>query len=281
MPVVIYPPNLPLHEKVVLHREDQEEKWARPIPFIPTAIFTAGLFLAGIWLVAQAPSWHIASLTPNQAMLIASILPSIIIVAVILITPQLSAPIYHYQAALMEDDDSQIRWNLAVTATAHVYCGRQAQIEWINLLETLSVEDRRLALGLIKRVLSRLQQITVLTAGDWLVALCLCLVSLGVGFFFIKSQAIEVIFQSLTLAIMLQLFMVYLYVQRWQHLHYLRELEVIFEELTPAEPPPLEEAESADEVARWSKEQQQENWKPTRGYLPPSYQEAPPVPWEE
>jgi len=281
MPVIIYPPKLPMHERVVLHREHQENRWGAPIPFVPFLIFTAAIYLLGLWAVSNVDSWEfMANLAEQQRLLIASSIPPVILVLTILIYPHLSSPVFHYQAALLQDEnDLQLRWNLAVVATAHIYCGRQAQVAWINLLETLTAEDRQLALGFQRRVRSRLQQIPVLTARDWLAALIVCLAALLISLFMLGAPPLHAIFHSLTLIIIVQLFMLYLYTQRWQHIRRLMELEDIFEELTPSRKPE-DRPKPEDEVARWTREQAECFTLKTK-YVPPSLTDAPPVPWEE
>ncbi len=49
MPIVFYPPNMPLHEEYVLHRRELERYWAAPIPFIPFLVLATLLFIGGIW----------------------------------------------------------------------------------------------------------------------------------------------------------------------------------------------------------------------------------------
>ncbi|MHB9107291.1 MAG: hypothetical protein ACYDCO_09590 [Armatimonadota bacterium] len=288
MPVIIYPPNLPLHERVVFHRQDQESRWGAPIPFVPFLIFTAIVYLFGLWAVSNAESWEMFNnLGPDKTLLIMSLIPAIILVGTILIYPHISSPLFSYKMALMQDEfDQQVRWNLAVVSTAHIYCGREAQVEWINLLETLTTEDRQLALGFIKRVCSRLQQIPVLTARDWTTALIVCLAAFIISVLFLvpPGKLIHAVFHSLTLIIVVQLFMLYLYTQRWQHIRRLQELLDIFEELTPLrraqDVPPRE-----DEVTRWTREQEERFTLRTgigeKKYVPPSQTDAPPVPWEE
>jgi hypothetical protein len=282
MPVIIYPPKLPLHERVVLHRQDQEGRWGAPIPFVPFLIFTAVIYLAGLWAVSNVNSWEfMANLTEQQRLLIVSLIPPVILVATILIYPHLSSPIFHYRVALLQDDfDQQLRWNMAVVATAHIYCGRQAQVEWINLLETLTADDRRMALCFQRRVRSRLQQIPVLTARDWLIALVVCVAAFVISLLLLSpGKPLHAIFHSLTLIIIVQLFMLYLYTQRWQHIRRLMELEDIFEELTPTRKPE-DEPKPEDDVTRWSREQD-EHFTMKAKYVPPSMTDAPPVPWEE
>jgi len=283
MPVIIYPPKLPLHDRVILHHPDQEGRWGAPIPFVPFLIFTAVVYLVGLWAVSNATSWEIfAKMDPQQAMLIVSLIPPFILVATILIYPHLSSPVFPYQMALLQDEfDQQIRWNLAVVATAHIYCGRQAQVEWINLLETLTNEDRQLAMGYLKRVRSRLQQIPVLTGTDWITALVVCVAAFVISLIFLTpDKPLHSIFHSLTLIIVVQLFMLYLYTQRWQHIRRLMELEEIFEELTQARKPE-DTPKQEDDVTRWTREQDQHFTLGPAKYVPPSMSDAPPVPWEE
>ena len=288
MPVIIYPPNLPLHERVVFHRQDLEGRWGAPIPFVPFLIFTTVVYLLGLWGVSNAETWEMfKDLGADKTLLIMSLVPAIILVATILIYPHISSPLFPYRMALMQDEyDQQIRWNLAIVSTAHIYCGREAQVAWVNLLETLTTEDRQLALSYIKRVCSRLQQIPVLTARDWLTALVVCVAAFIISAVFLvkPDQLLHAVFHSLTLVIIVQLFMLYLYTQRWQHIRRLHELLDIFEELTPSrraqDAPPRD-----DEVTRWTREQEERFTLRTgvgdKKYVPPSQTDAPPVPWEE
>jgi len=282
MPVIIYPPKLPLHERVILHRQDREGRWGMPIPFIPFLLFTAVVYLIGLWAVSNANTWELlANLSEQHRLLVVSLIPPVILVATILIYPHLSSPIFHYQTALLRDElDRQLLWNLAVVATAHIYCGRVAQIAWINLLETLTDDDRRLALGFQRRVRSRLQQITVLTVRDWIIALVVCVAAFIISLLFLTpDQPLQAAFHSLLLVIVVQLFMLYLYTQRWQHIRRLMEVEDIFEELTPSRRPE-NEPKPEDEVTRWSRERE-ERFTPRLQYVPPSMSDAPPVPWEQ
>jgi len=281
MPVVIYPPNLPLHEQRLFHRRDLEEMWASPIPFIPFIIFTGIVFLAGLWGVTHALEWEIfANWDKRNAMLVVSLVPPILLVIAILTYPHFSSPAMPYQLALFsDDDDQQLHWNLAVVSTAHIYCGKVAQYEWINLFPTLSAEDRLQGLGFIKRVRSRLQQIPVLRPVDWVVALIICIVTLVVSLLFLGADTLEAGFHGLAMFIVVQLFMLYLYTQRWQHIRRLMELEEIFEELMPARQPIAAAAPEPDEVTEWAKEQE-ERWVPPSARTLPSQSDAPPVPWE-
>jgi hypothetical protein len=282
MPVVFYPPSLPLHERMVFHRQDLEGLWAAPLPFIPFLMLATVIFLAGLWAVSQATSWHVfASMDAHTALLIVSLIPPLVLVALILITPHLSSPTWPYQLQLIQDQlNPQLHWNLAVVATAHIYCGRTAQVEWINQIPHMLTEDRQLALGYIKRVRSRLQQIPILTARDWLLALAACVATLVVSLIFLHAPLFEAIFHSFALVIMVQLFMLYLYTQRWQHIRRLMELEEVFEELMPARTPIARES-LEDEVADWQKEREEAHWRPLTPSLPPSMMDAPPVPWEK
>lgn len=314
MPVVIYPPSLPVHEELVLHRREKEGSWVSPIPFVPFLLFITTVFVAGLWAVSKgSPLMEMFKGYPEYtATLIVSLIPPLILVGTLLIYPYLSSPLLAYQLALFRDEDSerQIRWNLAIVATAHVYGGRVAQVEWINQLMGMSTEDRQVALGFIKRVRSRLQQIPVLTWVDWLIALCCCMVALIVSLTCIDPNFLHALFHSLALIFVTQAFMLYQYTLRWQHIRRLMELEDVFEELTPSRKAEDEKPQE-DDVTRWSREREQawtantrkliavenetgketvktpgkETGKTTGAktgaqYIPPSMSDAPPVPWE-
>lgn len=281
MPVVIYPPHLPLHEEKLYHRRDLEDMWASPIPFIPFIIFTGVIFLLGLWGVSHALEWEMfRGWSERNTMMVVSFLPPFILVLTILLYPHFSSPSWPYQLALMNDpDDQQLHWNHAVVSTAHIYCGKSAQYEWINLLATLSVEDRMLAFGFIKRVRSRLQQIPVLRAADAIVALMICVTTLVVSLTLLKAEPLEAGFHSLAMLIVVQLFMLYQYTQRWQHIRRMMELEEVFDELLPSrQAMPVPEPEP-DEVQQWAQEQKT-RWTPPSARVPPSQSDAPPVPWE-
>lgn len=283
MPVVFYPPNMPLHEELIYHRQDMERIWASPLPFLPFIISATLVFLAGLWLVSQAEAKQLAflaSFTPTQARLIVSLVPPLVLIGMILLVPQLSSPALPYQMALMRDPlDKQLHWNLAVAATAHIYCGHIAQYEWLNLMTSLPVDDRMIALGYIKRVRSRLQQIPVLYAPEVIVAFLACVSIIVVSMGILHAPLFEAIFHSFALLIVVQIFMLYLFVQRWQHIRRLMELEEIFDELLPMQRSDAAPA-SEDDVTRWHRERD-ERWGTTPSrQTPPSMSDFPPAPWE-
>lgn len=100
-----------------------------------------------------------------------------------------------------------------------------------------------------------------------------------VSLLFLNAQPLEAGFHSLAMLIVVQLFMLYQYTQRWQHIRRLMELEDVFEELMPAKRPEPVEVPEPDEVSQWSKERE-EQWTPPSARMPPSMQDTPPVPWE-
>ena len=278
MPVIIYPPSLPLYDTEIHHRTDMERFWANPVPFLPFLLFTTLLFLLGLWGVPHATAWPLFSgLAPVHARLLASLIPPLVLVCVLFILPQLTSPVWGYFNAMSLDPlGRQLRWNLAVVATAHIYCGNLAQTEWLSQMTLLTVEDRVLAFGYIKRVRSRLQQIPVLRATDLLYAILASLSVVVLSWGFLHVTPFEALFYSLALLIVVQIFMLYLYTQRWQHIRRLMELEEIFDELLPANataPKPTEE----DEVTRWAHAQEEEEKARTSR---PSALECPPAPWE-
>lgn len=280
MPIVFYPPNMPLHDRYIFHRREMEDFWAAPIPFIPFTILATLLFMGGIWGVSAVRAHQIpASIDPVMASIVISLLPPLILVAVILIVPHLSSPVWPYQVAILHDPaNRQLRWNLAVVAAAHIYCGHIAQTEWLSQMMGLTSEDRARALTYIKGVRSRLQQIPVLQWRDILLSVGAALLVLIVTMVAFPSQhllKLEPVLNALVLAFILHIFMFYLFLQRWQHIRRLMELEEVFEELLPSRQmknqEPLE-----DEVDRWYREQN-EKWTPS---TKPSSAEYPTAPWE-
>jgi len=280
MPVVFYPPNMPLHDRYVYHRRELEDFWASPIPYIPFAILATLLFIAGIWGVTAARNHLLpASIDPQTAAIVISLLPPVILICVILIIPHLSSPMWPYQVALLHDpSNKQLRWNMAVVATAHIYCGHSAQAEWLTLMMGLTTEDRLRALSYVKGVRSRLQQIPVLGWRDVILSLGAALLVLIVTMFAFPNpqyHQLEPFLNAIVLLFLLQLFMFYLFLQRWQHIRRLMELEEVFEELLPSKKGSEEPVE--DEVERWYREQN-ERW--TAATTQPSSVEYPPAPWE-
>ncbi len=216
------------------------------------------------------------------ATIIIALLPPLILVGILLIVPHLSSPVWPYQLAVLQDPGNrQLRWNLAVVATAHLYCGRVAQMEWLSQMIGLTADDRARALTYIKGVRSRLQQIRVLALRD---------VSLSVGaalFVFLITMVlmperqneygqIESLLTAMILLLSMSLFMFYLLLQRWQHIRRLMELEEVFDELLPPHQSTVI-ASSEDEVERWYREQNAR--RAAADSKTPSI-EFPPAPWE-
>ncbi len=280
MPVIFYPPNMPLRGPVVYHRQDLEPLWASPIPFLPFLLLTTVIFILGLWGVSVADSWpFVGALSPLHRLLVVSSIPPLVLVLLLFMVPQMSSPAPAYRSALaMDPSDRTLRWNLAVAATAHIYCGELAQFEWLHLMTQLSAEDRFIALGYIKQARSRLQQIPVLAGRDIVIALLVCGGTYLVSVYGFHYPAFDATFHSLTLVIGIQLFMLYLFIQRWQHIRRLMELEDVFEELLPARPAPTPASTVEDEVARWHREQEARQHGPQNKVK--SVLENPPVPWE-
>jgi len=277
MPVIIYPPSLPLYDAEIHHRQETEKYWACPIPYLPFLFFTTVIFLVGLWGASHLAALPMLAFAGTYAHLLASLLPPLVLVVTILITPQMSSPAWGYFNAMSLDPFGRhLRWNLAVVATAHIYCGNLAQSEWLSQMSVMSVDDRLLAFSFIRRVRSRLQQIPVIYASDMTAALiaCGCVIAVCIGIFHL--QAFEAFFHGFALIIVVQLFMLYLFSQRWQHVRRLMELEDIFDELLPSSaraPRPPEE----DEVTRWAREREEAYQAKKSGRAPVQY---PPAPWE-
>ena len=277
MPVIIYPPSLPLYDAEVHHEQSLEKYWASPIPYFPFLVFITIVFLTGLWGVSQISRWPLLAFAGAHASLIAALLPPLVLVVMILIVPQVSSPAWGYLTALSVNPlGRQLRWNLAVVATAHIYCGGLAQTEWLSQMTQMSMDDRMMALGFIKRVRSRLQQIPVIYARDTVAALLAGVFVIIICVALFHVTMFEAIFHSLALILVVQLFMLYLFTQRWQHIRRLMELEEIFDELLPASahaPRPPEE----DEVTRWARERDEEYKTRKSGRSATQY---PPAPWE-
>ncbi len=108
MPVVFYPPNMPLHEQYIFHRRHLENYWATPVPFLPLVILATLLFVGGIWgLNAVRAGTLPSSFNPQVATVLFSLLPPLIVMAVILILPHLSSPVWPYQLALLHDPENK------------------------------------------------------------------------------------------------------------------------------------------------------------------------------
>lgn len=280
MAEISYPPNMPLHEDLVQHRRVGEERWMSPLTFMPLLVLATLLFLAGLWgLVTVSEGHPFANLSPLVATLVASLLPPIILLGVMLVLPTFSSPVWPYQIAMFQEpSERRLRWNLAVVATAHVYYGHVAQTEWLSLMGWMSPEERFRALGYITRVRSRLQMIPVITARD-IYAMIICgflLFGISIGVF--HYYMLYAILHSIALLVALQLLMLYMLLMRWQHIRRLVELEEIFEELLPEPPPPAEPVQREDEVDQWYRQKLEEAWpegdeKKGSGVLPPA-------PWE-
>ena len=207
------------------------------------------------------------SFNPQVAYILFSLLPPLIMMGVMLILPHLTSPVWPYQLALLHDpDNKELRWNLAVVATAHIYCGSIAQTEWLSQLIGFSADDRARALSYIKGVRSRLQQIHVFAWRD----VILCFVSAAtvflVTFLVFPSRnrqysQIESLLDAMILLLVVSLLMFYLLLQRWQHIRRLIELEEVFEELLLPSKNPAGSDQAEDEVERWYREQNPK-WSP-------------------
>jgi len=283
MPVVFYPPNMPLYAQFILHRRHLERYWASPVPFMPMVILATLLFIGSIWGLDIVRDHIMPSMiNPQLVTIIFSLLPPLIIMGVMLIFPHLSSPVWPYQLAMLHDQENkQIRWNLAVVATAHLYCGSIAQTEWLSQILSLNGEDRERAFSYIKGVRSRLQQIHVLTLSDVILCFAASATVFLVTFLLFPNRnrqysQIESLLDAVILMLVISLLMLYLLLQRWQHIRRLIELENVFEELLPAKKP-VAPGQVEDEVEQWHREQEAQ-WSQTTTKKPTI--DYPPAPWE-
>jgi hypothetical protein len=256
MPVVYYPPPLPLYEESRAHLSATECAWATPITFLPFLAITAVLFLAGVWGMDGLEHLRIFAELPSVVkLLIVSLVPPLLLILAILQTPRVSSPLPAYQAFLARAPlDPRRHWNLAVVAAAFVYGGGAvAQTEWLSLMPLLPLAERQRAVAYFKQLISRLQQIPVIGPWDIISGL---LASILVGLassWLLHEPYMFAIFHALSVLIVAQLLMLYLLLQRWQHVRRLMELVEIYEELLPSSrPTPLP---VDDEVTRWAKTQ--------------------------
>ena len=286
MPVVPYPPQMPLFEKKIRHSRALEDRWLAPITFRELLVLTTILFLASLagFTYVTEHGALIQGLSKQAHLIIIALLPALIILLTAIFAPRASMPIFPYQVAMFQtEEDREIRWNLAVVATAHVYCGHIAQSEWLSQTPSLNPEERFRALGYIRRVYNRLQRIPAIDWRDMTATIAVGLLAISVSALLFHFPWLEASLHGLALTLFLEMFILYFYVMRWQHIRRLIELEEIFEELLPPAPLPKESTSPEDEVEQWYREkaelERKKNELPKKAKSDP-VDEYPPAPWE-
>jgi hypothetical protein len=276
-----YPPTMPLYADRIRHARVNEALWGNPIPFLPFCALSTFVFLVGLGAIyAVQHGWHLASLTPEATFWIAALLPAVVLVLVILLSPKSSSPVFAYQLELFRTpDDTRMRWNLAVVSTANIYNGSVAQSEWLSLLPSLSEKDRFRALDFIRLVGRRLQRFPFCTSGDLTAMLIAAVVVCGVSMGALHYPVVEAIIHCIEMMAILQLFLLYIFVQRWQHRRRLNEVEEIFEELLPMTRPPADDAPQ-DEVDEWFAEKAKPEKPKKPDPVKPDAPQLPRAPWE-
>ncbi|HOF87876.1 MAG TPA: hypothetical protein PLZ36_07195 [Armatimonadota bacterium] len=277
---ISYPPTMPLYADRIRHARVNEPLWASPIPIIPFLVMTSVIFLIGLGSLyaINVRGWTLGTLSPEVTLILISILPALVLVLVIIFGPRASSPAYAYQVELFRDpDDARTRWNLAVVSTANIYCGEIAQSEWLSLLPELAKKDRFRALDYLRLVVRRLQRFPLYTTPDIVGMVIGSLIIAGTSLLAFHYEPVEAMLHAIALQVVLQLFLLYVYLQRWQHIRRLREVEDIFEELLPSQRPPDALPPPTDEVEEWYKAQAQ--------FTPPHTPTDPPrelprAPWE-
>jgi hypothetical protein len=277
---IMYPPTMPLYADRIRHARVNEPLWAAPIPFMPFLVMTTVIFLLGLGCLyaINVKGWTIGTLSPQVTLLLISILPAVMLVLVIILGPKSSSPAYAYQVELFRDpDDARTRWNLAVVSTANIYCGEIAQSEWLSLLPDLAEKDRFRALDYIRLVIRRLRRFPLFTFLDIIAMTVSSLLIIATSFVAFHYEPVEAILHGIALLVILQLFLLYIFLQRWQHVRRLLEVEEIFEELLPSQRPVEELPSPTDEVKEWYRAQA-ELKAPAKPSEPP--RELPRAPWE-
>lgn len=277
-----YPPTMPLYADRIRHSRLHESLWAMPLPFTPFLIITTIIFLIG--LGALYASTHklftIGTLTQTQTMIVVSLIPAVVLVLFIIAVAKSSTPAYPYHVELFRNpDDTRMRWNLAVVSTAHVYLGQVAQSEWMSLLPELTEKERFRALDYIRLVIRRLQRFPLIRLHEIIAMLLASLIVVGASYFVMDYRdPILATLNGIALMVILQLFTLYTFLQRWQHTRRLYEVEEVYEELLPAKRPPDELPAPNDEVEEWYRAQAELK------SIPETKPEAPPplprAPWE-
>ena len=108
-------------------------------------------------------------------------------------------------------------------------------------------------------VRERLQALPPLPWRDILLTIVAGAVTVLASTLGMRYSVFEAVLHSIALLVVLQLLMLYFYLQRWQHIRRLDELEDVFEELLPSERPVLATATPAeDDYTRWLRAQQPE-----------------------
>jgi len=236
-----------------------------PLSFMTILIITTTLFLLALGLMAAyehnliPADLHIAK---RDLLIAISFIPPVVILVVMLIAPVISSPLRPYLRAVADrPQDLRLRWNLAVIATAHVFSGTVAQAEWLSQMVWLADADRLRAFQYIKRVRERLQAVPALHSGDVIATIIAGIATTALSQFVFRFQILESVLNSLALMVVLQLLMLYFFLQRWQHVRRLLELEEVFDELLPSERPSLATQVQApeDDFSRWQREAEEGN----------------------
>ena len=280
MAKIPYPPTMPLYPDRILHSRHAEERWANPLAFMDVYILVVLLFLLALWgMTTVLHDGSLFGIPATYALWIISLVPPVILLLILLLAPRMLSPVWPYQVALFQDSrDAHVRWNFAVVATAHIYCGHLAQAEWLEQMTKLSAEDRMQALSYIRRVSNRLQTFAPIEMADVIATFIAGVVTVGVSIVFLKYPPLYASLHGILLMVILELLMLALLLQRWQHVRRLAELEEIFEELMPPMPPSAKKEPTEDEVQRWYRERFEEKAKAAAA--PPEKPKSPPVLWE-
>ncbi len=279
---ITYPPTMPLYADRIRHSRVHESLWASPLPFTPFLITTTIVFLAG--LGALYASTHkmltIGTLSPHMTLIIISIIPAVLLVLFILGVSKSSSPAYAYQVDLFRNpDDTRTRWNLAVVSTAHIYLGQIAQTEWMSLLPELTEKERFRALDYIRLVIRRLQRFPLILRHE-IGAMVVASIVVAVTSYFALDYTDPILatLNGIALLVVLQLFLLYTFLQRWQHTRRLYEVEEIYEELLPSQRPAEDLPAPSDEVGEWYRAQAELKSAPST--KPEAPQPLPRAPWE-
>lgn len=254
MQIAAYPPPMPLYDGFIRHARSMESRWASPVAYLPMLILGTLLFLGGLWVLTQTMVGEgFSFISPPVAMWVFSLTPPAVLIGVVFLQPLLSSPVWAYYVSLARSPNQpQLRWNLAVVATAHLYYGQVAQTEWLSQLPHLTETERQQAYDYIRRVRRNLQKVPVLTTWDLLATVCAGLVIAMVPQLF-SYNLIDGLLHGIALMVAMQLLMLHLLVQRWQHTRRLMDLEEVFEELLPQRAAALPSIPE-DEVQRWYRE---------------------------